>query len=236
MSKPPWSEYHKMKGMSSMCKQINSVTRATSALSNMFNVLNEVCFENKLSKAQVVPERVKGAYGCFWVRKQYHIYHSDEWSWKIAINPRHFDLPIEEIAAILLHEMCHQYAAENDIQDCSRGGTYHNKRYADIALSTGMLTCEKVDKYGWTDTHATDKLVELCIEREWTEFCFTEGTKVSLGLTPSDAPKGGTADTTTTTKQSSRKHVCPCCGAIARTTKDIPLICGTCKVNMEQED
>lgn len=218
-----------------MCKKIDNVNRATSALSKMFNVLNEVCFENKLSKANVTCEKVKGAYGAFWVRKQYHIYHSDDWAWKIAINPQHFNLPIEELVAVLLHEMCHQYAAENNIQDCSRGGTYHNQRYRDIALSTGLLTCEKVDKYGWTDTRANDKLLELCIEREWTEFQFIEGNSLSLGGFGGTVSTGETVSTTPgKPKQSTRKHACPCCGAIARTTKDIPLICGLCKVDMIQ--
>lgn len=36
-------------------------------------------------------------------------------------------------------------------------------------------------------------------------------------------------------KQSSRKYVCPCCGAIVRATKELNIICGDCEVPFEQE-
>lgn len=216
-------------------KTVNSIKRAVSTLDNIFNVINEVAFENKLSKAQVTAEKVKGAYGAFWVRKQY-VDLRENWYWKIAINPAEFRRPIEDVVAVLVHEMCHQYAAENCIQDCSRSGTYHNKYYKAIAEKTGLISVEKHDTYGWTITNPTEKLIDLCIERGWTDFEIAEKdycAMPSIGGAP--ITPGSTTTTPAKPKQSTRKHVCPCCGAIARTTKDIPLICGTCMVKMEQQ-
>jgi predicted RNA-binding Zn-ribbon protein involved in translation (DUF1610 family) len=49
----------------------------------------------------------------------------------------------------------------------------------------------------------------------------------------------GTSGTNTPTikkKGNSRKYICPHCGNIARTTKDMKLICGDCMKLMEIED
>lgn len=45
----------------------------------------------------------------------------------------------EDVLITLLHEGCHVWAKANGIQDTSRGGRYHNRRFAQIALSIGLI-------------------------------------------------------------------------------------------------
>lgn len=44
----------------------------------------------------------------------------------------------ENVLTTLLHEACHAWAQAHDIRDTSRDGRYHNRRFAEIALSIGL--------------------------------------------------------------------------------------------------
>lgn len=46
--------------------------------------------------------------------------------------------PAEDVFVTLLHEGCHAWALMNGIKDTSRGGLYHNRRFAGIALQIGL--------------------------------------------------------------------------------------------------
>ena len=59
--------------------------------------------------------------------------------------------PIEEVAATLLHEMVHYYNHVKGVQDCSRGNTYHNRKFRDAATAHGLIV-DHHEKYGWTIT------------------------------------------------------------------------------------
>ena len=63
--------------------------------------------------------------------------------------------PIGEIAATMIHEMCHQYASVHEMQDTSRGGNYHNKLFKKIAETHG-LTVACAPQIGWSVTALTD--------------------------------------------------------------------------------
>ena len=68
--------------------------------------------------------------------------------------------------ATILHEMVHLYNIQHDIQDCSRGGTYHNKKFKAEA-EKHMLRIEKDKRYGWTITHPTKELLDYIIRQGW---------------------------------------------------------------------
>lgn len=217
-------------------KQVTTITRAIGLLEKMYRLFNERCFNGRLHDCTITIERKKCAYGCYWVHPQYYI-NGDKANWKIALNPEHFYKPVDFVAAVLLHEMCHHAAVLDGVQDCSRGGTYHNKRFKAYAESTGLLNVEKDDRYGWTVTTPNDEMLLLCAEQDYPEFQISEKNLLDLsGLIPPDSDSDtGNAGGSAPSKSNSRKHVCPCCGAIARTTKDIPLICGLCRVDMTME-
>ena len=56
-----------------------------------------------------------------------------------------------EVLGTLLHEAAHGLAATRAIQDTSRQGRYHNRRYATLAGELG-LTVQRAGSRGWTAT------------------------------------------------------------------------------------
>ncbi len=56
-----------------------------------------------------------------------------------------------EVLGTLLHEAAHGLAATRGVQDTSRQGRYHNRRYAALAGELG-LTVQRAGSRGWTAT------------------------------------------------------------------------------------
>lgn len=130
--------------------------------------------------------------------------------------------PINEIAATLIHEMCHQYATVHEIKDTSRSGNYHNKLFKKIAEAHG-LNVECVPKIGWSHTTLTDETAAKI-----TSFT-TENPPTVIYRLP--VAKGQTVKTTST-----RKYVCPCCGQSVRATKRVNIMCLDCNEPMQEEE
>lgn len=219
-------------------KRTVKTSRAAGYLEKIFRTLNADSFNGELEEPIITIQSTPGAYGHVTVAK----------TWRRGEDERHelnicadwLNRPIEQVVATMIHEMAHLMNIQNGIQDCSRGGTYHNRKFKDEA-EKHMIQIDKHDKYGWTITTATEELLDYIIKQGWDEIEMSRG----FGFTGYTGPSGGKATgkptftggigTPTKTKSHSRKHVCPCCGRIARTTQDFPLICGICKEEMEIE-
>ena len=135
--------------------------------------------------------------------------------------------------------MVHLYNIKRGIQDCSRGGTYHNRKFKEEA-EKHMIHIEKHEKYGWTITTPTDDLLEYILSQGWEEFQMSRFPLAGLRGQGGEEAKGGDTQApegdAERPKKNSWTHVCPNCKAIARTTKEFPRICGICNVPMEIED
>ena len=128
--------------------------------------------------------------------------------------------------------MCHLYNIQNNINDCSRGGTYHNKFFKEICEKVDLI-CEKSDTYGYCITKPTKKFIDY-VNKNCRKGCF----KLELAKTYRDGtPKittgtdsNGKEKTISRTKQSMRKYICKKCGLIIRASKDITgkLLCLDC--------
>ena len=59
----------------------------------------------------------------------------DDGFYEINICAEHLARPFEQVAETLLHEMVHLYNLQIGVQDTSRGGTYHNKKYKEARKS-----------------------------------------------------------------------------------------------------
>ncbi|WP_328712282.1 hypothetical protein [Nocardia salmonicida] len=66
----------------------------------------------------------------------------------------------QEVLGTLLHEAAHGIAGVRGIQDTSRGGAYHNKKYQQLAHEIG-LTVERQKSNGWSHTEVPDITVNL---------------------------------------------------------------------------
>ena len=210
-------------------KQMSSYNRVAGYLNKIFDLLNEEFFESALSRPTITIQSTPRAYGHFSLRE-------DTWISKLGgtheinIGAGTLARPIEEVAATLLHEMVHYWNYEQGIQDCSRGNTYHNRRFKEAAEARGLMV-EHSDKYGWSHTSPADALLEFVIENDLTDILINRNEFHGFQISGTGT-HSGTATPTTPKKSSSRKYICPCCGMSVRATKVVNIGCLDCGVRM----
>ena len=206
-------------------KQLTSYNRVAGYLNKIFDLLNEEYFESALSRPTITIQSTPKAYGHFSLRE-------DTWISKVGatheinIGAGTLQRNIEDIVATLLHEMVHYYNYVMGIQDCSRGNTYHNRRFKEAAERRGLIV-EHHEKYGWTITKPSDALLELVLRHELTDILISRnefsGFQMPGTGTHSGADFGGAPR-----RSSSRKYACPCCGMSVRATKAVNIACMDC--------
>ena len=211
-------------------KQLTEYNRVSGYLNKIFADLNETYFENALSKPVITIQSTPRAYGHVTCGKVWE--SGEESRHELNIGAGTLRRPIEEIVATMLHEMVHLYCMAQGIKDTSRGCVYHNRKFKEEAEKRA-LRIDHHEKYGWTLTTPADELVEWCIAHELTEIKVTRHDGF-IDITPPTGGKAGnggnvTPPATPPKKPSStRKYICPCCGATVRATRDVLLICGAC--------
>ncbi len=191
--------------------------KTVSYLSTLFDYCNTNLFNGELDKPVItVQQDVKNkTYGWFSVKKVWHERGENaEDAHELNITAQELNRPIDLIAATLIHEMCHLYAAQNNIQDTSRSCIYHNKMFKKIAESHG-LTVECVRTIGWSKTELTTETAALI--GDFVKECPDEL------IYRSPVSKGQTVKTSST-----RKYVCPICGMSVRATKEVRIMCVDC--------
>lgn len=201
----------------------SSLQNIINELENLFELFNNRYFENKLSKPVITvsPDSTKGAYGWCTSWKAWKDGQSEYY--EINMCAEYLTIPIEELAGTMLHEMIHLYDLENGIQDCSRGGTYHNKRFKEAAQEHGLIV-EATEKYGFAKTYLSDEAKKIIEDFKG---------KSAFVLFRESGRKS--EKKTTKSKSGSRKYICPCCGTIVRATKEVKIICADCNELMEEE-
>ncbi|MDY3281293.1 SprT-like domain-containing protein [Dysosmobacter sp.] len=213
-------------------KETTKTSRTAGYLEKMFRALNQEFFSGELEEPIITIQSTPGAYGHVTVRKAWK--RKDSWRHELNIGAETLDRPIEDVAATMLHEMVHLYNLAHEVQDCSRGGSYHNRRFRDEAERRGLVIGHH-EKYGWTITNPSDKLLEFIIEQGWTEISINRGGNWTPP--PSTGAKNGNGGTPTGTnekpkKSSTRKLICPKCKCSVRATKTVNILCGDCMEKM----
>ena len=209
-------------------KQVVKMSRLTNQLEKMFRELNTEFFDGVLEMPVITVSPSSNSYA-----------HYTPWNaWDCAEDKRReiniasgtLNRPLENICASLLHEMVHMY---NDcilnIADCSRGGTYHNRKFLESANNHGLI-CTRTEKYGYSHTEPSDELLEwLWLHDEFNEIemCRSEYGYTATG-TGANSSDGGTPTRTKGGNSHSIRYVCPNCHCIARTTRELRLICADC--------
>lgn len=210
-------------------KQLTSYNRAAGYLNKIFDLLNAEYFENALSRPTITIQSTPRAYGHFSLRE-------DAWvstlgaTHEINIGAGTLARPIEDVAATLLHEMVHYYNYEQGIQDCSRGNTYHNRKFKAAAEAHGLIVTHS-DKYGWAHTSPADSLLDLILENGLTDILINRNEFAGLRVTGTGTHDGSGVDTPAR-RSSTRKYICPCCGNSVRATKVVNIACLDCDVQM----
>lgn len=211
-------------------KQLTTYNRAAQYLNRIFDLLNAEFFENVLSRPTITIQSTPRAYGHFTLRE-------DTWVSKLGgtheinIGAGTLSRPIEEVAATLLHEMVHYYNYENGIQDCSRGNTYHNKKFKAAAEAHGLIVTHS-DKYGWSHTAPGEALLDFILENGLTDILINRNEYGGFQVTGTGT-HSGTGTPPPPKPSSSRKYICPCCGNSVRATKLVNISCLDCQERME---
>lgn len=193
-------------------------------LETLFSKFNARFFGNKLERPVITvsPDHTRGAFGWCTSWKAWQDEAKEGGFYEINLCAEYLNRPYEETCGTLLHEMVHLQNLQDGVQDTSRSGTYHNRKFKDAAEAHG-LTCEKGEKYGWHKTALNPEALEFV--QSLGKQGFTLVRPKPLGLKGSS--KGGGS--------SSRKYVCPCCGIIIRATKEVHVICAECEVEFQEE-
>lgn len=217
-------------------KKLIKISCVTSYLEKIYRELNTDKFGGELEDCMITVQRTKGAYGHVTCCKVWKIdANGQERRYELNIGAGTLNRPIENVVSTMLHEMTHIYNLMHNIQDCSRGGTYHNKKFKEKAESVG-LHIEHDSRYGWTVTTPTEELIEYIMEKGWTEILINRDEGITFAPR---APRGGNGQTDSTPPtdgkrpSSTRKYICPCCHNSVRATKDVHIICADCAEMMQ---
>lgn len=210
-------------------KEITKYSRLAGYLEKLYDKLNADFFDGELDRPVITIQSSSRSYG--------HYTLFDAWSIKgeghkeINIAAGTLDRPIEYTVCTMLHEMSHQYDNEiANIQDCSRGGTYHNKYFRQTAEAHG-LNVSRSDKYGWSITSPSDELLDWILNNDIQEIKLSRNdldfVRISGGSTAANS--GAPAKVRI---NHNHRYICPVCGGIARSGRTLNLICGGCMAVM----
>ncbi len=192
-------------------------------LGKLYDYCNEKLFDGELTCPVITVQRDEHnkTNGWWSVKKVWHENAEDEGEHELNMTAQQLNRSIGQIAATMIHEMCHQYASINNMQDCSRGNTYHNKLFKRIAETHGLIV-ECVPTIGWSKT-------DLTKDTETLIAAFVKDNPDTL-IYRAPVFKGQTVKTSST-----RKYVCPKCQQSVRATKVVNIICADCDCAMIEE-
>ena len=212
-------------------KQTIKTSRAAGYLEKMFRILNNYYFNGEIEEPIITMQSTPGAYGPVTAATAWHKANGDE-RHELNIDAGTLDRPIEDVTATLLHEMIHLYHLQNGVKDCSRGGTYHNKKFK-VTAEACDLKIDYDPRIGWSITSPTEKLIELIIAQGWEDICIGRMDGYVSRGTGRGASSGNTEPPKPKKTSSTRKYICPRCRMSVRATREVNLICGDCLVKME---
>lgn len=204
-----------------------TIMSAVDELQRAFRGLNKEYFGGELEDViitiQTDPKRQ--AYAWISVAKRWND-KTGNWYREINMVAEWLNREPENVIASLLHEMCHLWNLQRGVQDCSRGGSYHNERFKEIALTHG-LTCEHSKSYGWTITGPTEEL-KTWVEANIRKGCFrfqraafwADGTPKKT-KTGEEAGKDGKPPVEKKGGSNIIKYICPKCGMIVRASRNL---------------
>lgn len=200
------------------------ISEATAFLENAYVALNNKFFGGQLPPVIITIQSSPRAYGHYTTWENTWVGEGQGFH-EINIGAETLDRDASEVLATLSHEMCHHYCAVNNIKDTSRGGTYHNKKFKEVAEGTGAILVDYDPRIGYSPTRPTEALIAFIEEQGWTGVNLSR--QSILGL-PGGKGRGRSNGV--------RKYVCPECGCSVRATKAVNIGCLDCGTVMELEE
>lgn len=158
-------------------KETVKTSRTAGYLEKIFRALNAKYFNGELEEPIITIQSTPRAYGHVTVAKAWQ--RGDTTRHELNIGAGTLARPIENVVATTLHECVHLWNLQNGIQDCSRGGQYHNKKFKEAAEARD-LKISYDPRIGWSITEPTDALCEFILEQGWEAPFLRQGRYRSL--------------------------------------------------------
>ena len=210
-------------------KETIKTSRTAGYLEKIFRAINTDWFGGELEEPIITIQSTPIAYGHVTVNKIWK--RKGEQRHELNLGAETLERPIEEITATIMHEMVHLYNLAHGVQDCSRGNTYHNKKFKEEVERRGLVISHH-PTYEWTLTEPSEALIDYIIAQGWTEVQMNRGgdwtPPPSSGGKAGNSGTGGNTEPPKPKRSSTRKYICPCCKNSVRATKAVNLICGDC--------
>lgn len=211
-----------------------NIKKMTDELHKAFHFFNKTFYNNALPEPSILVQNRgnrKNVLGWCTVNKIWRDYSVNEKKYEITLVAEYLHLGMLPILSTLLHEMAHLYNLVNNIQDVTRGGTYHNKKFKEIAEKSGLII-EHHKSYGWTITHLQQFTINLIKNSDIKEEAFTLYRIDPFQKQIEDEEE--TEETTEKPKSSRRKYICPSCEVKISANKEVNVVCGDCGVAFEE--
>jgi predicted metallopeptidase len=195
-----------------------NIKKAVDELHRSFKLLNKEFFQDELPMVAITIQSKgkRNAMGWCSTKEIWSDKEGKVLMYEINISAEFLNIPLMDTIDTILHEMVHLYNAINGVQDCSRGGTFHNKRFKAEAENRGFHYDAPSDpKYGWSFCKLTEESKERIQKLGINEEAFS--------IARMEAGKRGAK------KSTSYKWVCPECDMKLRSTKpEVKIACVEC--------
>lgn len=213
-------------------KQTTKMSRAVSMIEGIYNSTNADFWGGQLPTVIITVQSSPGSFGHSTVSRVWRRKEDDLFELNIAAEV--LDYPIEELLDTVIHEQVHIYCRVNQISECSRNGTYHNKKFKELAESHGLKCVYTGGAYGWNTTAAeNDMLLEYALEKGYSEMAIARKSSRPVRIGGTAQQGGGRLPAGEKRPSSTRKLICSGgCGQTVRATKAVNIICGNCLVPM----
>ncbi|HEO2443878.1 SprT-like domain-containing protein [Bacillus subtilis] len=220
---------------------MTNIKVATDELHNAFNRLNETFFNGELPAPAITIQTSGKRKAMGWCTTK-EVWGDREGKiklYEINIAAEFLDLDFFETMDTLMHEMVHLYNIIHDVRDCSRGGTYHNKKFKAEAEKRGFyFENDKPDKrYGWYNPKLKEETKEKILTLEIDKKAFVIARRGEELHRSAEGEESEAAQQEEQERKKSYRWVCPGCGLIVRSSKpDISIQCMSCEKQLEERD
>lgn len=122
------------------------IQRMTAELHTAFKLINKKYFNNELPLPAITIQSSGKRLSMGWctVNEVWRDKEGKVKMYEINLGAEYINVSFEETMDTLMHEMVHLYNLVKKVQDVSRNGTYHNKRFLERAVKSGFE--HKADK------------------------------------------------------------------------------------------
>ncbi|MGY3219330.1 SprT-like domain-containing protein [Bacillus sp. TE9122W] len=209
---------------------MTNIQAAINELHVAFKKLNDAFFKGELPEPAITIQTSGNRKSMGWCTTK-EVWRDKEGKnrrYELNIAAEYLDIEFMETMDTMLHEMVHLYNAIRDIQDCSRNGTYHNKRFKAECERRGFYFPDnKPDKkYGWAFPKLTEDSKKKIESLKINPKAFSIARKGFHGGTGDNASGEQQQDEK---KPRKYKWICPACNLrVLSSKKEIAVKCVEC--------